>query len=258
MKVIGSSKITPSLDQKVSILFGLQKNITEQWRKGLHSAGEKWRNEQEESYNDSFKKLANEDLSKILEYRKTKTFLRTKFVKQFCGALVYKTLSQTACTSDIKILENDSYASVIHKLQLLQELATKNEDTIVGENDTRYVPTRFKDVRIKVDIERQKDNYELNLKSYLELLEPQFKSFARVRISEIKVLFMDEQENILYNGDGSFFSQDVKMETKFPKKFNDYGLNGELIRFKVERQFYCNINYRNKSKKVICNITAKF
>ena len=225
----------------------------------LHSESEKWRNRQEESYNNSFKKLANEDLKKILNYQKTKTFLSSKFVEDFCGALIFHTLRETICTSDVKIQMSDSSASIIHKLQLLQEIATKNKDTIIGETGTHFVPTLFKDIRIKVfPIEKKKDTYELNLKNYLERLEPQFKLFARVRISEIKVLFMDEQETILYNGNGSFFSKDVKMEIRYPKLFNDYGFKGEQMRFQVEKQFYCDVSYRNKSKKVIGNISTTF
>ena len=69
----------------------------------LHLKLESLRNDQEDRYGDSFRKLLSEELDKVTDFKKTETFLRTKFVDQFCNALRYHTVNQSVCSDNVVI-----------------------------------------------------------------------------------------------------------------------------------------------------------
>ena len=75
-------------------------------------------------------KIPEDDLRQIIEYERIKVFLRNQLVDQVCNVLRYQTVNEKICSNDVEVLKNDSYVVVIHKLQLLQELALQNKDKI--------------------------------------------------------------------------------------------------------------------------------
>ena len=75
-------------------------------------------------------KIPEEELEQIIEYERSKVFLRNHFIDQVCNALRYQTVNEKICNNDVEILKNDPYVVVIHKLQLLQELTLQNKDRI--------------------------------------------------------------------------------------------------------------------------------
>ena len=76
------------------------------------------------------KTLDEQDLKQIIDYEGIKAYLSNHFVDKVCDAIRYQTVNEKICSNDVEILKSDSYTVVIHKLQLLQELALKNKDKI--------------------------------------------------------------------------------------------------------------------------------
>ena len=80
-----------------------------------------------------------------------------------------------------------------------------------------------------------------------EHLPKQLNSSApRFRISEMKVLLMDKNENILYHG-STFSTNDVVVQITFPKIFSDHTIYGKKIHFGVSKAYHCQSAYFNKS-----------
>ena len=71
-------------------------------------------------------------------------------------------------------------------------------------------------------------------------------SAPRFRVSEMKVLLMDENENVLYHG-STFGANDVVVQITFPKIFTDHNIYGKKIHFGVSKAYHCQSAYFNKS-----------
>ena len=142
------------------------------------------------------------------------------------------------CTGTYPILKKDSYLS----LYITQKFSWHVIEV--------YFPTEFKDKRILLDlnkIEHPSSNHvTFNL---AEHLPKQLNSSApRFRISEMKVLLMDKNENILYHG-STFSTNDVVVQITFPKIFSDHTIYGKKIHFGVSKAYHCQSAYFNKSMK---------
>ena len=111
-----------------------------------------------------------------------------------------------------------------------------------------FFPTEFKDQRILIDLkklDRPKSNHiTFNLAEHL----PDYlnSSAPRFRISEMKVLFMDANETVLYHG-STYGAKNVVVQISFPKTFYDHSTNGKKIHFGVAKAYHCQSAYYNKS-----------
>ena len=121
-----------------------------------------------------------------------------------------------------------------------------------------YFPIEFKDKRLELDIDKiemkeiedAKENLQKLFKFNLaDLVSLEFDVFApRFRISSMKVLLLDENQQILYHHSDD--ENDETIHIKFPKIFYDRDINRKKLQFRMEEAHSCLSSYYNKSENI--------
>ena len=117
-----------------------------------------------------------------------------------------------------------------------------------------YFPVKFKDTRVLVELSKSIRPSENKLSFNLaEHLPKHLNSSApRFRISELKVLLMDKEKNVLYHG-SDFDADNVVVDITFPKTFYDHAISddGKKIQFGVTKAYSCRSVYFKKSNTLL-------
>ena len=116
------------------------------------------------------------------------------------------------------------------------------------------------------EIDAAKENFAKHFKFNLtDLVKSEFDVFAaRFRISSMKVLLLDANQQVLYHH-SDFAGKDETVQIKFPKIFYDRDINRKKLQFRMGKAHTCLSSYYNKSEKnyrlffaVAANFNIKF
>ena len=100
------------------------------------------------------------------------------------------------------------------------------------------------------EIDAAKENFAKHFKFNLtDLVKSEFDVFAaRFRISSMKVLLLDANQQVLYHH-SDFAGKDETVQIKFPKIFYDRDINRKKLQFRMGKAHTCLSSYYNKSEK---------